>query len=153
MFDIEYYQKQSEKNKEEWYSEISCLPCIEGLTWFLKDKFNEPGFDYEQFIKDAAFQYYILKRCGIRVGKIHIVIHGPDEENPFVPREITAEAKALAPWINDHIWDLNRMQKEREEVKTEPGDQCIHPYECWYYDYCHNTLKEEQIQFSLTDTE
>ena len=108
---------------------------------------------HEQFIKDAAFQYYILKRCGIRVGKIHIVIHGPDEENPFVPREITAEAKALAPWINDHIWDLNRMQKEREEVKTEPGDQCIYPYECWYYDYCHNTPKEEQIQFSLTDTE
>ncbi len=54
MFDIEYYQKQSEKNKEEWYSEISCLPCVDGLTWFLKDKFNEPGFDYEQFIKDAS---------------------------------------------------------------------------------------------------
>lgn len=53
MFDIEYYQKQSEKNKEKWYSEISCLPCVDGLTWFLKDKFNEPGFDYKQFIKDA----------------------------------------------------------------------------------------------------
>lgn len=53
MFDIEYYQKQSEKNKEEWYSEIRCLPCVDGLTRFLKDKFNEPGFDYEQFIKDA----------------------------------------------------------------------------------------------------
>lgn len=53
MFDIEYYQKQNEKNKEEWYSEISCLPCVDGITWFLKDKFNEPGFDYEQFIKDA----------------------------------------------------------------------------------------------------
>lgn len=53
IFDIEYYQKQSEKNKEEWYSEISCLPCVDGLTLFLKDKFNEHGFDYEQFIKDA----------------------------------------------------------------------------------------------------
>ena len=53
MFDIEYYKKQNEKNKEEWYSEISCLPCVDGITMFLKDKFNEPGFDYEQFIKDA----------------------------------------------------------------------------------------------------
>lgn len=53
MFDIEYYKKRSEKNKEELYSEISCLPCVDGLTRFLKDKFNEPGFDYEQFIKDA----------------------------------------------------------------------------------------------------
>lgn len=50
MFDIEYYQEQY---KEEWYSEIRCLPCVDGLTRFLKDKFNEPGFDYEQFIKDA----------------------------------------------------------------------------------------------------
>lgn len=25
MFDIEYYKKQNEKNKEEWYSEISSL--------------------------------------------------------------------------------------------------------------------------------
>ena len=53
MFDIEYYKKQNEKNKEEWYSEISCLPCVDGITMFLKDKFNEPGFDYKQFIKDA----------------------------------------------------------------------------------------------------
>ena len=54
MFDIEYYKKQNEKNKEEWYSEISCLPCVDGITMFLKDKFNEPGFDYKQFIMDAS---------------------------------------------------------------------------------------------------
>ena len=53
MFDIEYYKKQNAKNKEEWYSEISCLPCVDGITMLLKDKFNEPAFDYEQFIKDA----------------------------------------------------------------------------------------------------
>ena len=54
MFDIEYYKKQNAKNKEEWYSEISCLPCVDGITMFLKDKFNEPGFDYKQFIMDAS---------------------------------------------------------------------------------------------------
>ena len=32
----------------------------------------------------------------------------------------------------------NRMQKEPNEVDVEPGFQCSHPYECWYYDYCHN---------------
>ena len=53
MFDIKYYQTHNEENKEEWYSEIRCVSYVEGLTHFLKDKFNEPGFDYEQFIKDA----------------------------------------------------------------------------------------------------
>ena len=53
MFDIEYYMTQSDNNKELWYSEIDCLPCVNGLTLFLKDKFNEPGFDYKQFITDG----------------------------------------------------------------------------------------------------
>lgn len=51
MFDIEYYMKQSEKDKEKWYSELHCLPCVDGLTYFLKDKINE--IDVDQFVKDA----------------------------------------------------------------------------------------------------
>ena len=106
---------------------------------------------HDQFIKDAAFQYYILTRSCVKIDHIYIVTHGPDEENPFVPNEITEEAKALSPWINDNIWDLNRMQKEREEIKTEPGDQCTNPYECWYYGYCHNSTKEEQMKLILDE--
>jgi hypothetical protein len=45
--------------------------------------------------------------------------------------------RKLYDWINEHIWDLNRMQKQPEEVKAEPGEQCTDPYECWYYGYCH----------------
>ena len=91
----------------------------------------------EQFIRDAGFQNYIISRCGLKIGRIYIVIHGPNEEKPFVPCEVTKEAKGYWRWINDHIWDLNRMQKERDEVLAEPGDQCCDPYACWYYGYCH----------------
>ncbi len=107
---------------------------------------TETGYDFyevknapevrKQFIRDAGFQYYILQRSGVKIGRIFLVIHGPDEENPFVPVEITEEAKGLAPWINEHIWDLNRMQKQREEVEAEMGEQCSCPYECWYIGYC-----------------
>ena len=92
---------------------------------------------YDQFIRDAGFQYYILKRCKIPVGKIFIVIHGDEEENPFVPVDVTWKAKGYYKWINDNIWELNRLQKEREELPIEPGEQCSNPYECWYYGYCH----------------
>ena len=57
--------------------------------------------------------------------------------------EVTAQAKGYYRWINDNIWDLNRMQKEREEVIVAPGDQCSNPYECWYYGYCHGEMNEE----------
>ena len=53
MFDIEYYREQSQ-TKDKWFSDISCLPCVEGLTHFLKDKFNEDiNFDIEEFTKAA----------------------------------------------------------------------------------------------------
>ena len=100
-----------------------------------------------QFIKDAAFQYYIITRSGTKIDRIYIVTHGPDEENPFVPNDITKQAKAYYTWINDHIWDLNRMQKQKEEIRIEPGPQCTDPYECWYYGYCHGERKEpEQLR-------
>ena len=73
----------------------------------------------------------------MKIGKIYIVIHGLDEENPFVPVNVTSEAKRYYKWINDHIWDLNRMQKQAEEIGIEPGEQCNNPYKCWYYEYCN----------------
>ncbi len=97
---------------------------------------------HDQFIKDAGFQYYIISRCGVKIGHIYIVTHGPDEENPFVPVEITSQAKEYYRWINEHIWDLNRMQKEKDEIQVEPGGQCTSPYECWYYGYCHRNEGE-----------
>jgi hypothetical protein len=122
-------------------------------------KKTETGYDlyevknapevYDQFIRDAAFQYYIIHRCGVRIDRIFIVTHGPDEENPFVPREITREAKGYYNWINDNIWDLNRMQKQPEEVAAEPGEQCTRPYECWYYAYCHGEQKDP-VQLEIT---
>ena len=92
---------------------------------------------HEQFVRDAGFQYYIASRCGLNVERVYIVIHGPDEAAPFAPVDVTSEAKACYRWINENIWELNRMQKERDEISVEPGAQCAEPYECWYYAYCH----------------
>ena len=99
---------------------------------------------YDQFIRDAGFQYYIMNRSGLRIDRIYIVTHGPDEENPFVPMEITKEAKGYYNWVNDNIWDLNRMWKGKDEVQVEPGGQCEKPYRCWYYEYCHGLLKQPE---------
>ena len=98
---------------------------------------------YDQFVKDAGFQYYILNRCKVNIGNIYIVTHGEDEENPFVINDITKQAKGYLKWIDNNLWNLNRMQKQPEEIKVVPGEQCTKPYECWYYGYCHSVPKEE----------
>lgn len=97
---------------------------------------NAPAV-YDQFVRDVGFQYYIVSRCKVKIGNIYIVTHGNDEESPFVINDVTEQAKTYAKWVNDNIWDLNRMQKEPEEIQVEVGEQCNKPYECWYYKYCH----------------
>lgn len=99
---------------------------------------------HEQYIEDAAFQYYITDHCHLKVGKIFIVIRGEDENEPFVPVDVTEEVKKKYNWIDNNIWRLNRIQKQSEEVEIEPGEQCNRPYECWYYGYCHHTETEEK---------
>ena len=92
----------------------------------------------EQFIKDVAFQYFIVSRSGLKIGRIFIVLNSGDDENPFLTVEVTDQVKGLYTWINDHIWNLNRIQKKAGELQIEPGKQCTSPYECWYYGYCHD---------------
>ena len=52
LFDIEYYQEESDKSNE-WFSEIDCLPVVEGIAYFLKDAFRNENFNFENFVKDA----------------------------------------------------------------------------------------------------
>lgn len=53
MFDIEYYTDKSEVKNDYWFSELRCLPCVRGMTLFLKDKRNEEDFNYDEFAELA----------------------------------------------------------------------------------------------------
>lgn len=51
IFDIEYYLSKDDINeKNNWFSEIHCLPCIGGITKFLKDKLNDKDFNCDEFV-------------------------------------------------------------------------------------------------------
>lgn len=58
MFDIEYYMKEQVTPPDvislvkNYYSELHCLPCVDGLTYFLRDKISE--IDVDEFVKDAT---------------------------------------------------------------------------------------------------
>jgi len=52
LFDIEYYQEHSDESKD-WYSEIHCLPIVDGISYFLKEAFTNRDFILEDFVKDA----------------------------------------------------------------------------------------------------
>ena len=76
MFDIEYYIKASYAKKDYWSSDICCLPRIEGITKFLKDKLNEYKFDCDEFV-----------RCGKEIEEIRGLLHERYDNKPRVYNE------------------------------------------------------------------
>lgn len=90
----------------------------------------------EQFIKDAGFQAYIMEKAGLKPVRIFIVYHGEDEFNPFVPVDVTEEARAYSEVVEKNIDWLDVIKMQQDEVLTEPGSQCEEPYECWYRHVC-----------------
>ena len=118
-----------------WGIGFKTADTIAAKLGFEKDKYVRlrSGLLYTlNKLSEDGHCYYIISRCGLKIDRIFIVTHGPDEENPFVPVEITEQAKGFYRWINENIWELNRIQKQSDEVAVEPGNQCCTPYECWY---------------------
>ena len=89
-----------------------------------------------QFIKDVGFQKWILEKCKVNVVACYVVYHGADENNPFLIKDVTAEAKSYSYEVDDNIWVLGRIKKQEEEPCVKMGEQCHCPYDCWYLDYC-----------------
>lgn len=91
----------------------------------------------QQFVHDAGYQAWVLTKCGIPLEKVFIVYHGEDEEDPFVPQDVTDDVKAYAKIVEANLERLNAVKDSRAEVCMDPGDQCSVPYQCWYWDVCH----------------
>ena len=91
----------------------------------------------ESHIKDAAYQTRLIRSSWLDINRIHIIYHGPDENNPFVIEDVTEKAESYIPWINDNLVRLNVVKNQEEEILCPTGEQCEHPYECWYYGFCH----------------
>lgn len=52
LFDIEFYLDKHED--EKWSTEVRCLTRIEGVARYLRYKFNDKLYDFEDFIEDAC---------------------------------------------------------------------------------------------------
>lgn len=55
VFEIEFWEEKYEQAKDEnaWYSELDCLLCVEGISYFLRDSIGKNGFNFDEFIEDS----------------------------------------------------------------------------------------------------
>ena len=93
----------------------------------------------EQFVRDAGFQAYLIRKTGLKLERVYIIYHG---DEPYTMENVTDRANACAEWVAENIDRLGAVREQKEEIFCATGAQCSDPYECWYIGYCQRVEKE-----------
>lgn len=97
----------------------------------------------EQFVKDAGFQAFLIRKVGLNLDRVYIIYHG---QEPYDIMDVTQKANNCADWVSENIGRLGTVAAHDEEVYFDTGIQCATPYECWYYNYCRDVERREAAQ-------
>lgn len=114
---------------------VDILHRVEGDIWELYEVKDSPEVK-PQFVKDAAYQAWVLDKCGVQLDGVYVVYHYDDEVDPFEPVDVTEEAIAYAQVVEENVERLRAVKEAKAEIDVPMGEQCSAPYECWYRDYC-----------------
>lgn len=105
------------------------------------------------YIDDVSYQYHVLKRCGVDVGKVHLVHinnqyvrHGELElDKLFSIVDLTLEAKKKQGEVEQRISSLRDYMRQAEEPSVKCGEQCSNPYACGFVSHCRGELPSPNI--------
>ena len=123
------------------YCAVDILKKVGGRYEIYEVK-NSPQVE-EQFIKDLAFQRYILLCSGVRISKC-FVIYSPKTDEKYAIEEVTDRVKSYSEWVKENIWKLSKIKSQPTEPQIAMGEQCQTPYECWYCEYCKREKNENK---------
>ena len=114
---------------------VDILHRVESDIWEMYEVKDSPEVK-QQFIEDAAYQAWILDKCGVQLDGVFVVYHYDDETDPFEPVDVTEEAIEYVNVIEANLARLLEVKNSKAEVLIPCGSQCNVPYQCWYQDYC-----------------
>ncbi len=109
----------------------------------------------ETYLRDAAFQYYVITHSGIRLKDFFLVTINPDYvlegetdiQQLFVQHNVTEEVKDRQDWVGQQI----KKEKETLELPHSPkiniGPQCKHPYPCDFQGHCWKNVPGNSILY------
>lgn len=105
------------------------------------------------YIEDIAFQYYVLKKCGINVKKAYIlhinntyVRQGElDIGQLFAMDDFTKEAEDSHLKVQGMIAYIRSVIDTDEEPEAELDLRCDVPYKCAYKKYCGKNIPEHSV--------
>jgi hypothetical protein len=127
----------------------------EGNAWYAYEV-KGAGSIYEQYVTDAAFQYYVITNSGLLLDDISIVHlnkkyvrSGELEINKlFVKQSILREVVDLQNSIQHKIAELKNLLTHPEPVQ-DIGPHCFAPYDCDFTDHCWAHMPKIDSVFDL----
>ncbi len=104
-------------------------------------------------IDDMAFQYYVLKRCGVDVKRVflmHInntyVRQGElDLQQLFTLKEFTDVVKEKYVEVEENIKSIRAYVDTETEPERDIDLYCGDPYDCAFYKYCSKHVPEPSV--------
>ncbi len=105
------------------------------------------------YIEDMAFQYCVLKRCGINVKRVFLmhlnseyVRHGElDLNGLFTLEEFTEDVKQKFSEVEANIRYIRNYVDTDCEPERDIDLYCENPYLCAYYGYCAKHIPEQSV--------
>lgn len=137
------------------------LLCV--LDILVKDNYGYKAYEVkgagsvkEQYLEDAAFQYYVITNTGLALDDISIVHLNTayirngalDVHQLFTKHSILKEIVALQNAVQQKIDTLSSMLKQPEPV-MDIGPHCGTPYACDFINHCWTHIPKVDSIFDL----
>ena len=124
-----------------FFCAVDILHRVDGDIWELYEVKDSPAVG-EQHIHDAAYQAWVLDKCGIQLDGVYVVYHYDDDVDPFEPVDVTEEAIEYAAVIEENVDRLLAVKNSVLEIEVSCGEHCDDPHECWYKNYCRGLSRD-----------
>lgn len=167
-----YYAAMIEKT-QQLLAQGERVICEGSFTWYgnfcAADILKKEGNGYtmyevknsfyvrDAFITDLGFQAFLIKKCGVKLNKVHLILRGDTPPEDAIPDayeaqatyvehggfryrivDLTKEIKPFERLASDRIFELGKIKKKDAEMPNiSIGAHCDCPYRCWYYEHCH----------------
>lgn len=94
----------------------------------------------EEHVPDAAAQCHVVRRAGVDVRRVEMMLLNPDFRHPdtgdlFTRTDVTAEVEAMLPEMPQMIAD-QRQALAGDLPQVEVGVHCWKPRDCPFFDRC-----------------
>lgn len=107
----------------------------------------------ENYIRDAALQYWVITNCGYKVKDFSIVYinnkyirNGELElDKLFITESVLKLILPMQKWISENVMRFKRVLEKNVVPQIDIGEHCYDPYTCGFYNYCRKHIPDYSV--------